>query len=290
MERENTSVLQMQAENHPLEYTETFGSQTEYRLHLMHKKSYEDAAKLTKGLSVLDLGCNNGWGTNLLAGAAKEAVGLDVSPVAVADARQRFRNIDFRIYDGLRLPFSDECFDVVVSLQVIEHIEDPNGYLAEIARVLMPAGRAIFTTPNAAVRLDPGMAPWNKFHVREFNAAELQATLRSYFSIVNVTGMFATEVLYRNELKRLDEVKAAARSSARRELGQRPTIREHAKAALRGLLPDAGLALLRRLRSGMIETGLKSIAAQHYSTSDFFYRSDNLDRALDLMAVCDRPL
>jgi len=285
--RENSSSVQLQADHHPLEYTGAFASQTEHRLHLMHRKSYEDAAKLTTGLSTLDLGCNNGWGTHLLAGTAKEVIGLDVSHVA--DARQRYGSVDFRLYDGHHLPFSDERFDVVVSLQVIEHIDDPKKYLAEIARVLIPGGRAIFTTPNATVRLDPGMAPWNEFHVREFSATDLHGTLSPFFSTVSITGMFATDVLYQTELKRLEEVKSAARAATRGNAGQRRTIREQAKAVLKVLLPDAGVSLLRKLRGSMGDTELDGTVFQHYSTKDFFYRSEELDRALDLMAICDGP-
>jgi ubiquinone/menaquinone biosynthesis C-methylase UbiE len=146
----------------------------------MHVKAYEEAAALANNKTVLDLGCNNGYGTVLLGKGHSKVVGLDVSARAIEDAQQRFRNygINFLLYDGQTIPFKANSFDLIVSFQVIEHIADSTRYLAEIVRVLRSSGMALFTTPNAAIRLDPGMKPWNQFHVREYRAAELSGLLQ----------------------------------------------------------------------------------------------------------------
>ena len=180
----------------------------------MHLKAYEEAASLAAGKVVLDLGCNNGYGSAVLGEACSRVVALDVSPAAIADAKERFgyRRIDFRVYDGLNIPFDDQFFDMVASFQVIEHLEDTVPYLTEIARVLRPPGVALFTTPNAAIRLDLDMNPWNEFHVREYRADELADLLKTVFDTVEMRGLFATEELYRIEFERCQKALRTART------------------------------------------------------------------------------
>lgn len=98
-----------------------------------------------------------------------------------------------------------------MSFQVIEHIANAGAYLSEIARVLRSDGVALFTTPNAAIRLDPGMKPWNEFHVREYLAEELSALLRATFPGVAVRGLFAADELYRTEFERCQKVLTSMR-------------------------------------------------------------------------------
>jgi SAM-dependent methyltransferase len=139
-------VIELQAGEHPLAFRDRFETIQDYCLHLMHMRAYEEAARRSKGLHVLDLGCNNGYGTNLIGAAAASVIGCDVSESALADARRRFPAIDFRRIDGISLPIADSQFDLVASFQVIEHIADTGPYLAEISRVLRPGGTALLTT------------------------------------------------------------------------------------------------------------------------------------------------
>ena len=66
----------------------------------MHLKAYEEAASLAAGKVILDLGCNNGYGSAVLDEACSQVVAVDVSPAAIVDAKERFgnRRIDFRVY------------------------------------------------------------------------------------------------------------------------------------------------------------------------------------------------
>jgi SAM-dependent methyltransferase len=77
------------------------------------------------------------------------------------------------------LPLPDAAVDVVVTLQVIEHLTDQPGFLRECARVLRPGGRLHCSTPNR-LTFSPGNAltdrPLNPFHTRELAADDL-ATL-----------------------------------------------------------------------------------------------------------------
>ena len=285
---DGSDVIRFQADHHPLVFNGRFASLAEYCLHLVHQKAYEEAALLAAGRTVLDLGCNNGYGSAVLAQVCGQVAALDVSPTAIEDAQARFGNcgIDFRVYDGWKIPFDDLSFDVVVSLQVIEHLEDTEPYLTEITRVLRPSGVALFTTPNAAIRLEPNMRPWNEFHVREYRAAELAELLKPVFAEVDVRGLFATEELYRIEYERCQRALQTARN---RHSQPRKSLAEQGRDKLvhlaKAILPSWALDCLRARRT-VTPAELDPAIINKYSTDDFFYRSDNLDEALDLIAIC----
>lgn len=281
-------TLDRQAHEHPLEFIDRFESIEDYCLHLMHRRSYEEAAALSRQKDVLDFGCNNGFGTNVLSQSAKSVIGVDVSPSALADARIRFPGQDFRLVDGVSLPFDSAAFDVVVSFQVIEHIADLGPYLAEIVRVLKPGGQAVFTTPNAEIRLDPGMKPWNRFHVHEYSADELRTSLSSAFADVVVRGLFAKEELYQVEYQRCQRALNLARNPKPPVAQSR--VRRGIVRSLKAILPTSMIDLLRRMingRSADIESAtLPASILQRFSTADVFYHESDIGRALDLMAIC----
>jgi SAM-dependent methyltransferase len=291
-------MLQFQAEHHPLEGLGRFESSEEYCLYLMHLRAYEEIAALAGGKTVLDLGCNNGWGTRVMSGTAARVVGVDVSDVSLDAARRdnAAPNIEYLKVDGKRLPFADGEFDVLASCQVIEHVDDYAPYLGEIVRVLKADGVAVFTTPNARIRLDPGMKPWFPFHVREFSGAELERLLRDWFGRVEVRGLFATPELYDIEFKRVQRSRELARRRAKAVLPPYWELRTRAIEAAKAVLPDRFVKGVQRIarkaagRAGdekaaprpQVDPGLVS----RHSTGDFSYGAANVDASLDLIAVC----
>lgn len=290
-------AIERQANEHPLEYVDKFGSMEAYCLHLMHARAYEEAGKLASGLAVLDLGCNNGFGTHYLSGIAASVVGVDVSASALADAQRRFPECDFRHFGGRNLPFRDAEFGLVVSLQVIEHVADTMAFLREIWRVMKPDGTAMFTTPNAAIRLDPGMQPWNRFHVREFLAEELHNALVQVFDSVTVRGLFADEVLYQIEYGRCQSARQSARRALSASKGPQSAAAERSTdwkrlfiPLLKMVLPAPAIVALRKLQHRGVNSAARTLMREEdmarYSTANFFYRDTGFHRALDLMAIC----
>ncbi|HVU04055.1 MAG TPA: class I SAM-dependent methyltransferase [Polyangiaceae bacterium] len=258
--------------------TERFATEGEYCLYLMHRRAYLEARALAAGKRVLDLGCNVGYGTELLSETASQVVGVDLSPAVVAAARKRVHapNVEFRLLPDPRLPFPDGSFELVASFQVIEHVPEPASYLAEIRRVLVPGGHAIFTTPNAAIRIDPGMTPWNVDHVKEYRARELEPLLRRYFSDVSLKGLFASEPLHSVEVARC----AAARAKARKKV--RAWVSRRARIALGANRVDQ----LRGLANALRRIERRAPDLTRFSIEDIFYRTESLDESLDLLAVC----
>jgi SAM-dependent methyltransferase len=111
------------------------------------------------GLRVLDLGCALGVRTAAAAkGGASRAVGVDIDLEKVHRAcelakRSGVSGISFTAQNGARLAFDEGRFDVVLMLDVIEHVPDPAAVLGECARVLRTGGRVLLSFP-------PYRSPW----------------------------------------------------------------------------------------------------------------------------------
>jgi SAM-dependent methyltransferase len=149
-----------------------------------HVARYAFAARLATGRRVLDAGCGSGYGAARLAAGAFQVVGIDVSQEAIDYAREQYRtpNLRFERSDCLHIPDADGSFDLVVAFEIIEHLNDWRGFLAEMRRVLAPDGRFIVSTPNRLYYAEAraGLGP-NPFHVHEFECQEFRAELKSVF-------------------------------------------------------------------------------------------------------------
>lgn len=89
-----------------------------------------------KFVSVLEVGCGTGSVLAQLSsgGFARHYCGIDMAdPEAHRD--EGAKDVDLRRYDGVRIPFDDGAFDLVVSTHVVEHVPDPRGFIAELSRV-----------------------------------------------------------------------------------------------------------------------------------------------------------
>lgn len=108
---------------------------------------YADTLKPAKpGGRALDVGCGVGQVVGGLTTAGVEAYGVDVSQPNI----ERAQKISPRcqLYDGKRLPFASGYFASVGAINVLEHVEEPENFIAELARVTEPGGRVIISSPN----------------------------------------------------------------------------------------------------------------------------------------------
>jgi ubiquinone/menaquinone biosynthesis C-methylase UbiE len=262
--------------NHPSVPIDHFATVQDYVVYLMHLRAYEQASAICKGRSVLDWGCNIGYGVVQLAKTAKRVGGVDTNVQCVHEARASYPRHanDIWLYDGRDLPFPEHEWDVVVSFQVIEHVQDMNSYLDAIIRALSNRGTALFTTPNREIRLDPGMKPWNEFHVTEFNAESLRTVLQGHFSHVQIYGMQGEREIADVERNRCLQAK-------------RDALRKNAiTARMRRIIPSNLKRTIRSVLSKPVPPQLPDEQLTQFSTSQLHYSQNGLDSALDLLAVC----
>jgi len=100
-------------------------------------------------LRLLEVGCGPGWALEVFAQAGLDARGIDVSPAAVERACARgLRAEAVDIEQESIAARVEERFDVVASLEVLEHLLDPLAALAKIGDVLAPDGRLLISLPN----------------------------------------------------------------------------------------------------------------------------------------------
>lgn len=143
---------------------------------------YRWAAGVAGGLRVLDAACGAGWGTATLAETAAAAVGVDLSPGAIATARrERGSAAEFVEGDLRRLPFASGEFDLATCFEALAHLTEPEAALGELHRVLGPGGTLLVSAPNPAI-----YPAGNPLHLSETTPAELERLLRKRFANVAV--------------------------------------------------------------------------------------------------------
>lgn len=103
---------------------------------------------LSPDARILELGSGQGAMLHALRARGLNAVGVEISPARIAEARSRFGDLPIELTSGVTLPFPDAAFDLVLSFDVFEHIPDSDAHLAEVRRVLKPAGWYLLQTPN----------------------------------------------------------------------------------------------------------------------------------------------
>ena len=152
-----------------------------------HWHRYAFARRYITGKRVLDVACGEGYGSALLAEAARAVTGMDIDAGAVVHATARYAaiaNVRFEVGSAAALPLPDASVDAVVSFETIEHLpraEQPR-MLAEMARVLTGDGVLVMSAPNP-VEYSTARDYRNPFHQHEPDRAELDALLGSAFPV-----------------------------------------------------------------------------------------------------------
>ncbi|MCW1918837.1 bifunctional 2-polyprenyl-6-hydroxyphenol methylase/3-demethylubiquinol 3-O-methyltransferase UbiG [Rhodobacter sp. KR11] len=105
-----------------------------------------------QGLRLLDIGCGGGLLSEPMARLGATVVGADAAarniPVAQVHAEQMGLTIDYRVTTAEDMAAAGEQFDVVLNMEVVEHVADPQGYLTACHDLLNPGGIMICSTLN----------------------------------------------------------------------------------------------------------------------------------------------
>ena len=140
---------------------------------------------------MLEAGCGEGYGADLIASVARRVVAVDYDAATVAHVRTRYPRVEVMAANLVAVPMPDTSVDVVVNFQVIEHLWDQPQFITECLRVLRPGGALLMSTPNRITFTPGSETPVNPFHTRELNAAELAELLTAGgFALRSVSGVF----------------------------------------------------------------------------------------------------
>jgi 2-polyprenyl-3-methyl-5-hydroxy-6-metoxy-1,4-benzoquinol methylase len=155
-------------------------------------KAYVVAQEYAKG-DVLEVGCGEGRGFELLVRKARSFSAVDKIGPVIGRLQKKYPSTRLM---SMNIPpltgLADNAYDVVLSFQVIEHIQDDYLFLKEILRVLKPGGIALLTTPNRKLSLTRN--PW---HIREYVPAELEQLARRFFHQTEMKGITGNEKVMR---------------------------------------------------------------------------------------------
>jgi ubiquinone/menaquinone biosynthesis C-methylase UbiE len=159
-------------------------NKTPYGTYQEHINRYTFAANYVKDKVVLDIACGTGYGSSYMKSkGAKKIVGADISQDALDYAQMHYNRegITFERLDATKTNYPNNCFDVIVSFETIEHLRDYKKYLEEMQRVLRPGGLFICSTPNKYISSPFTNKPVNPFHFREFYPNEFYTLIQEYF-------------------------------------------------------------------------------------------------------------
>ncbi|MBZ5695444.1 MAG: class I SAM-dependent methyltransferase [Acidobacteriia bacterium] len=138
---------------------------------------------------ILDMGCGQGWFTERLSDLG-DVTGIDLSPEAIAAARARRPDIKYiaaNVYEA-RLP--ENHYDVVVSQEVIAHVENQPMYVERAADSLKIGGHLIMTTGNKFVMDRMGDVGWNvqppQHIAHQLSRVQLKNMLAPRFDILKI--------------------------------------------------------------------------------------------------------
>lgn len=152
-------------------------------IHQRLLSAYHQAKPFING-DLLELGCGEGRGVELLAPLADSYIGIDKIEAIIENLEKKYPDYQFMSGVFPPFPFDDNSFDSIVTFQVIEHVRDDEGFIKEIHRVLKPGGKALITTPNIKMTLSRN--PW---HEREYTGDELTTLCKKYFDDVEMKGI-----------------------------------------------------------------------------------------------------
>lgn len=163
------------------------------------------AIDLLHGLTLLDIGCGGGLVAEPLARCGAKVTAIDADEVAVEAARlhaaERDVAVDYRAGAAEDLVSAGKTFDIVLALEIVEHVADRGAFVGLLGRLVRPGGLVIMSTLNRTLKslllgvgaaeyllrwVEPGTHDWRKF----VRPSELARDLRAAgFDLADLSGL-----------------------------------------------------------------------------------------------------
>lgn len=159
-------------------------------LYLQHMGRYLFASSNVSGKIILDAACGSGFGSEILSQKAAKVVGIDNSWDAILYCKTHYikPNLHFVQGDCNCLSFPDFSFDMIISFETLEHLQDTDSFLQELKRVLKDGGQLIMSTPNRDNFSIYTKGVKNPFHVKEFAQDEFVELVTKFFQLEKLLG------------------------------------------------------------------------------------------------------
>lgn len=236
----------------------------------LHSAGYREVLDRIGAGRFLDIGCGLGDGSALFLGGGRTVFGVDYDPATAIAAHQSRSDLRTAASDGSKIAVRTGGVDWVCSSHLIEHFHQPEGHVAESARVLHDDGAAFFITPNAPADFE------NPYHVYLFEPDDLRQMLSRHFEDVTVLGL---------------DGDAAVKADFERRRKFARTLLKLDPWGLRHKLPRAWFVWLHAFARRVTYPFLNRKAAEAPAiTADQFTITESIDpTTLVLFAVAKRP-
>jgi 2-polyprenyl-3-methyl-5-hydroxy-6-metoxy-1,4-benzoquinol methylase len=149
------------------------------------KKALSQKTTPSKTLKIVDIGCGDGLLLYMLEKELKdydiEVYGLDPVDEAITTCKEKMPKGKFKVGSAYETGYEDDFFDIVVSSDVIEHVQEPSTMLDEINRITKENGIILITTPIRFTEI-----PLDNMHVQEFFSDEFSQLVSNHLKIDRV--------------------------------------------------------------------------------------------------------
>ncbi|OGH24853.1 MAG: hypothetical protein A2800_01240 [Candidatus Levybacteria bacterium RIFCSPHIGHO2_01_FULL_40_16] len=235
------------------------------------QKAYSFCMKFAKDKDVLEVGSGSGYGTYRLAKVASNILGIDSSELAVNKSKEKYKadNLNF-IWSKIEDYRTKQEFDVVIALQVLEHLEKPELFLRKVAAILKKEGLLLITTPNSQTQ----SYNENPYHYKEYSFGELRNFFSKYFREVNLYGISGNSEVRNFERARKDHVLSLLS-------GDRFKLRRFLPRKIKQLAFDL-IAYLNRFLYQQRDRRLN----REILEDDYKIAKENEPNPIDIIAVC----
>jgi ubiquinone/menaquinone biosynthesis C-methylase UbiE len=163
---------------------------------------------LQPGDRILEIGCGIGTVVAELVRQGYDAMGTDISQVAVEYGRAKYGNVRLEVQPAEELPYADGTFGVVLSFDLFEHIAHIDRHVGEVQRVLKPGGHYLFETPNklsnvVAETLAYKSLKWRRVHPSLHTPGQLRRRLARHGFEARFVKMDQMNEYTRSKLRKL---------------------------------------------------------------------------------------
>ncbi len=159
-----------------------------------------DYCRITPGMKVLDVGSGRGWFSLEASARGVKVTALDLSEENLKRIRELDSGIDTLLGDACDIPAEDQAYDLIVALEVLEHIPDPELALNSIKTKLKPGGTLLLTVPykeliKSSLCIHCNQKTPHNAHLHSFDAPGLKRLLRTSGYRILATKLFAHKLM-----------------------------------------------------------------------------------------------